>query len=239
MGVLFAAMLCAMSIPLGIIPFHLSLAVLTGILIGPWLGFSAVFVIVFFLALLGHGGLTVVGINALVVGSEAIFGYYFFKLFSSLIKNKVAGSAISTVLSLAISITLLISIISIAQINPDKIIPEKKAPFLQKEGKLAVIVQTTKYQPRVETLKPFELQKSAPIEQSSTVTRFAGIVLPIALLCIIIESAITSLTILTIKIIKPALLDDDAVLKIADRIEEQVAEISYIVVNGNDNKEAA
>lgn len=54
-GVVGALMLIFMSIPLGFIPVHLSLAVLCGILAGPELGFTAVFAVNTILSLMGHG----------------------------------------------------------------------------------------------------------------------------------------------------------------------------------------
>ena len=76
-----AFMLIAMSVPLGFIPIHLSMAVLTGILVGPGLGFVAVFVVNFIISLVGHGGITIVGLNTIVIGAEVLVGAYLFRSF--------------------------------------------------------------------------------------------------------------------------------------------------------------
>lgn len=69
-------MLLTMSVPLGPLPIHLNLAVLAGIVVGPWLGFVAVFVVNIMLSFLGHGGLTAVGINSLLTGLEVALGWW-------------------------------------------------------------------------------------------------------------------------------------------------------------------
>ncbi len=69
LAALSAVMLAAMSIPLGPLG-HLSLAPVVGILLGSSAGFLAALVVNAILALLGHGGLTVVGLNALVLGAS-------------------------------------------------------------------------------------------------------------------------------------------------------------------------
>lgn len=109
-GVAAAVMLIFMSIPLGIIPLHLSLAVLTGILVGPRLGFIAVFVVNIILALLGHGGITVAGINTLVIGSEVLVGFYAFTFLSARI-NKIASSVLAVILALVVSTSFMIGIV--------------------------------------------------------------------------------------------------------------------------------
>lgn len=73
-----ALMLLTMSIPLGPLPIHLNLTVLTGIVVGPWLGFVAVFVVNIMLSFLGHGGLTAIGINTLITGMEVLIGWWLY-----------------------------------------------------------------------------------------------------------------------------------------------------------------
>ncbi|SDJ99059.1 energy-coupling factor ABC transporter permease [Natronincola ferrireducens] len=111
-GIAAAIMLLGMSVPLFIVPVHLSLAVLTGILIGPKLGFLAVFVVNIMLALFGHGGITIVGLNTLVVGSEVLIGSCLFKYFSKRL-HKVGSVFIATAIALLISMTLMVGIIGV------------------------------------------------------------------------------------------------------------------------------
>ena len=79
LGSLAAVMLAAMAVPLGPIG-HLSFAPVVGILLGPGLGFLAAVVVNAILALLGHGGITVLGLNALVLGAGTVAARPLFRL---------------------------------------------------------------------------------------------------------------------------------------------------------------
>ena len=78
-GVAGAALLVAMSLPLG--PgVHLSLAPLAGMMLGPAGGFLAAFLANASLAALGHGGITAVGVNGLFLGLQAVAGGALFSM---------------------------------------------------------------------------------------------------------------------------------------------------------------
>ncbi len=68
LGALVLAVM-AVEIPLGPVEYHLTLIGPVGVLLGPAGIFQVAFVASGILALMGHGGLTVVGLNALVLGS--------------------------------------------------------------------------------------------------------------------------------------------------------------------------
>ncbi len=72
-GALGALTLAAMAIeiPLGPLEYHLTLVGPIGVLLGAAGAFEVMFVVNAILALLGHGGFTVVGLNALVLGAGA------------------------------------------------------------------------------------------------------------------------------------------------------------------------
>jgi cobalt/nickel transport system permease protein len=71
-GFFAALMVLAMSVHLAPLGYHLNLATLAGIVAGPAGGFLACFLANVFLALMGHGGVTVVGLNTLTVGGQAV-----------------------------------------------------------------------------------------------------------------------------------------------------------------------
>lgn len=121
-----ALMLLAMSIPLGIVPAHANVSALVGILIGPWFGFIAALVANVFLALVGHGGITVVGLNTLVVGFEAILGWAFFTLLRRRLPLAVAAGA-STALALSVSFFGLLGILSWLGTDPISVLMEEGA----------------------------------------------------------------------------------------------------------------
>jgi len=112
-AVMAAVMLITMSIPLGFLPFHLNLSALAGILMGPGLGFVIAFVVNIFMAMMGHGGVTVIGLNTLIIGAEAVLA---FLIFSGL-RNKLQqsfSSGISVALALVVSISLMLAVVGLS-----------------------------------------------------------------------------------------------------------------------------
>ena len=107
------SLMLIMSLPLGFIPVHLSLAVLSGILAGPGLGLIAAFAVNTVLALMGHGGFTTIGINTLLMGGEAVLGYYLFKAASGRI-GAVISAITANIIALTLSTALMIVIVSSA-----------------------------------------------------------------------------------------------------------------------------
>lgn len=83
LGTMSAFMLAAMALPLGPLGYHLSLAPVVGILLGSGLAFISAAIVNLILALLGHGGLTVMGLNALVLGTAAALGRRIYLLLES------------------------------------------------------------------------------------------------------------------------------------------------------------
>src|SRR5437762_5542819 len=79
-GALGALMLAAMAVPLGPLEFHLTLAGPVGILLGAAGALPVVFVVSAILAFLGHGGLTVIGLNTFVLASAAATARLVFRL---------------------------------------------------------------------------------------------------------------------------------------------------------------
>ncbi len=110
-GVSAALMLIGMSVPLFIVPVHLSLAVLIGILIGPKMGFLVVFSVSLILALFGHGGITIVGLNTLVIGSEVLIGGMLFRWIGK--KSLVGGTVTACIIALVISMAMMISLVGL------------------------------------------------------------------------------------------------------------------------------
>ncbi len=117
LGALSAVMLVAMSLEIVPLAYHINLTVVTGILLGPALGFVSAFIVNFMLALIGHGGITVLGLNTMLLGAEAILGHVFF----SSLGNKFPlfwRAAAATVLTLLITTCLLVGIVAVSNANP-------------------------------------------------------------------------------------------------------------------------
>lgn len=117
LGIVAAMMLIGMSVEIGIIGYHVNLSVLAGILLGPWLGLVAAFIVNLILALFGHGGITVVGLNTLIIGSETIIGGMLFRALQRRISVQWSA-ALSVVVTLAFSTTLMIGIIALTRTEP-------------------------------------------------------------------------------------------------------------------------
>ncbi len=118
LGVMGAVMLLTMSIPLGFIPFHINLTAFSGIILGPNFGFLAVFIVNLILAFLGHGGITVVGLNTLIVGSEALFGWLFYNFLKRFLKRRTSAG-VSALIAVIISGFLMICVVSITNLEPE------------------------------------------------------------------------------------------------------------------------
>lgn len=183
LGIISALMLVAQSVPLGFIPFHLSLAVLAGIVLGPWLGFIAVFVTNLFLAFIGHGGITVVGLNTIVVGSEAIVGYLLFTGLERYLFSPVTAAIIATFIALNISVSLMVGVVALSQVDPLAVVEIGE----DREGGVA---------------------DGTGVGRIS-VRRFIEIIAPFAIIGIIIESSAIGLTVRFIESVRPEIIAGD------------------------------
>lgn len=123
-GIISALMIVCMTIPIVPIAYHINLSVIAGIILGPAVAFISIFIVDFIIAMFGHGGITVVGLNTVVVGAEAFIGFYLFQLFMVIIgKDSVMwSSGIAAVISLIISTSLLVGIVYSSQLNPELVI---------------------------------------------------------------------------------------------------------------------
>jgi len=118
LGAISAAMLVAMSLEIVPIAYHITLSVVAGILLGPALGFLAAFITNLMLALMGHGGITVMGLNTLLLGTEVIVGH---TLFYALHRRLPVfwRAAAATVLTLFLTTLALIGIVAASNIDPE------------------------------------------------------------------------------------------------------------------------
>jgi cobalt/nickel transport system permease protein len=178
LGAVSAAMLVAMSIEILPISYHINLSVVAGILLGPALGFLAAFITNLVLALIGHGGVTVIGLNTLLLGSEAILGHFLFFAFPK--KLPVFWrAAVATVLTLLITTVALIGIVASSHLDPNLFSHEHAGHGTEQE-----IAQ----------------------EGQISVSRFAIMVLSLGAVGWIIEAAISGAVVSFIAKVKPDLL---------------------------------
>lgn len=117
LGALAAVMLAAMAVPIGPLG-HLSFAPVVGILLGPGFGFLASALVNAILALLGHGGLTVVGLNACVLGAATASARPLYRLARLRLAPGAAAATASVGAGLA-SVAALWVVLAVAGLGPD------------------------------------------------------------------------------------------------------------------------
>ena len=122
LGVMSAVMLVGMSTELVPIAYHVNLSVLAGIVLGPGLVFVAALAVNLILAMFGHGGITVVGLNSLVLAAEAALGYYLFRWAWSLLRTRrqtpALAAGIATAFALLLSSLLMVGIVGLSDVGP-------------------------------------------------------------------------------------------------------------------------
>lgn len=115
LAVVSALMIVAMSSEIIPIAYHVNLTVIGGVLLGPALSILAAFIVEIVLALLGHGGVTVLGLNTVLIGSEMVIGWALFRLLTRLLGHKRVRPAafLATFVTLALTTVALLGIVSI------------------------------------------------------------------------------------------------------------------------------
>ncbi len=115
-AVVSALVLIAMSSEIVPIAYHVNLTVVAGALLGPQLAIVAAFVVQVALALLGHGGVTVIGLNVLMTATEMILGWLLFRAFVKLLGRRRVrwAGGLATVLTLAVTTTMLVGLVALA-----------------------------------------------------------------------------------------------------------------------------
>jgi cobalt/nickel transport system permease protein len=108
-----AIMVISMSLEIVPILYHINLSVVSAIILGPGWFILCSFVVNLILAFFGHGGITVVGLNSLVITAEGIFGYFLFKTLWSILKKIFWASFVSTFLALFLSTLFALGIVAL------------------------------------------------------------------------------------------------------------------------------
>jgi cobalt/nickel transport system permease protein len=176
-AVMVAVMLVVQSIPLGL-PYHINFSALAGIILGPWWALISVLVTNAAQASFGHGGVTIIGLNTLVVWSEALMGYYLFTAMRR-ISGKVRvplAAGIATLAALILSVFSVVGIVVISGVDPIQALGEHT----------------------YELLPPSTLQISLNV--------FMILVIPIAIAGAFIEAIVTGLLVGYVRRVKPTLI---------------------------------
>jgi cobalt/nickel transport system permease protein len=190
LGMMAAAMVLGAAVEIVPIAYHVNLTVISGILLGPSLIFLATFVVNVILALFGHGGLTVIGLNTLILSVEGILGYFLFRFFWKVLKRLTPATFLATFIALLFSTFAMIGVVSLGTSHYKELIhQEEKGIFefhLSKEKDQHVEGKREK--------------------NEINLKRFIAIVLPLGFIGWILEGVITTLIARYIYRLRPDLL---------------------------------
>jgi cobalt/nickel transport system permease protein len=190
LGMMAAVMVLGASVEIVPIAYHVNLTVISGILLGPSLIFLATFVVNVVLALFGHGGITVVGLNTLILSIEGVSGYFLFHLFWKVLKRLTPATFLATFLALLFSTFAMIGVVSLGTSHYEDLIHQ--------EGRGIFEFHFSKEK---EAHHPGETP-----EEKVNLRRFIAIVLPLGFIGWVLEGVITTLIARYIYRLRPDLL---------------------------------
>lgn len=131
LGMMAGIMVLGSSVEIVPIAYHVNLTSISGILLGPSLIFMATFLVNVILALFGHGGVTVIGLNTLILSFEGIFAYIFFRIFWKGLKRLIPATFIATFLALLLSTISMIGVIGLGVPHYEELIHRDNKGFLE------------------------------------------------------------------------------------------------------------
>jgi cobalt/nickel transport system permease protein len=189
LGMMAAVMVLGASVEIIPIAYHVNLTVVSGILLGPSLIFLATFVVNVVLALFGHGGITVIGLNTLVLSIEGVAGYFLFRLFWRLSRRLTLAAFFSTFLALAVSTFAMIGVVSLGTSHYEELIHQEKGGIIG-----------------FEFGKEKETHQESIPEKEVNLKRFISVILSLGFIGWVLEGMITVLVARYIQRLRPDLL---------------------------------
>jgi len=190
LGMMAAAMVLGAAIEIVPIAYHVNLTVISGVLLGPSLIFLATFIVNVILALFGHGGITVIGLNTLILSIEGVLGYFLFRLFWRILKRLTPATFLATFIALLFSTFAMIGVVGLGASHYEELI--------HKEGNGIFEFHFLKGKE--------EHQSGEATEEKVNLRRFITIVLPLGFIGWLLEGVITTLIVRYIHRMRPDLL---------------------------------
>ena len=191
LGMMAAVMVLGASVEIIPIAYHVNLTVISGILLGPSLIFLATFVVNVILALFGHGGITVIGLNTLMFSIEGALGYFLFHLFWQVLGRLSLAVFLATFMALVVSTFAMIGVVSLGTSHYEELIH-------QESGKGIIgfeFVNENEGHPK----------EGVPGKEVN-LKRFIAIILPLGFIGWVLEGVITALVARYIHRLRPDLL---------------------------------
>ena len=191
LGMMAAVMVLGASVEIVPIAYHVNLTVIAGILLGPTLTFLATLVVNVILAMFGHGGITVLGLNTLILSMEGILGYYLFRFFWRVFKKISPAVFLATFLALPVSTFSMIGVVSLGTSHYGEMIHR---------GHQSGIFE-------FELSREKKDRREGEVEKDEVnLRRFVAILLPLGFIGWVLEGVITTLVARYIYRIRPELL---------------------------------
>ena len=191
LGMMAAVMVLGATVEIVPIAYHVNLTVISGILLGPSLIFLATFVVNIILALFGHGGITVIGLNTLTLSIEGVLGYSLFRLLWKVSRRLTLATFLATFIALIFSTFAMIGVVSLGTSHYEELIHQESGKGLigfefgkEKEGH----------------------QREGVPEKEVNLKRFVAIILPLGFIGWVLEGVITALICRYIYRLRPDLL---------------------------------
>ncbi len=191
LGMMAAAMVLGAAVEIVPIAYHVNLTVISGILLGPSLIFMATLVVNLILALFGHGGITVIGLNTLILSMEGILGYFFFRILWKILKRVTPATFVATFFALSLSTFSMIGVVGLGIPHYEELIHQEKEKGI---FEFKLLGEKGDEHGKVKEKGEINLK------------RFMAIVLPLSFLGWILEGIITTLIMRYIHRLRPDLL---------------------------------
>lgn len=190
LGMMAAVMVIGATVEIVPIAYHVNLTVVSGILLGPSLIFLATFVVNVILALFGHGGITVIGLNTIILSVEGVLGYFLFRLLWKGLKKLSLVTFLATFLALFASTVTMIGVVSLGTSHYEELIHQEgegifEFKLLKEKG---------------------DDHKEAAEKGAVNLRRFIAIILPLGFIGWLLEGVITLLVVRYIHRLRPDLL---------------------------------
>ena len=120
-AVLAAVMALVMSLEIAPLAYEPHFTVLSGILLGPAYGLLAVFVFSELRMLFGDGSVTLLGLNTLLLGIEAVLGYHTFRALSRVLPSRSPAGAgiaagLATIGALAVATVAFLAAVALGSV---------------------------------------------------------------------------------------------------------------------------
>jgi cobalt/nickel transport system permease protein len=191
LGMMAAVMVLGASVEIVPIAYHVNLTVISGILLGPSLIFLATFVVNTILALFGHGGITVIGLNTLTLSIEGVLGYFLFHLFWNVLKRLTPAIFVATFIALLCSTFAMIGVVSLGTSHYEELIHQEK-------GRGIIGFEFGK--------EKEDRHQGQVAGEKVNLRRFIAIILPLGFIGWVLEGVITTLIARYIRRLRPDLL---------------------------------